>query len=110
MHGFFTDDRLLMLPLADHPGVCLHGEALSAHRGPLIVALTEETQRTEEVVVDLTGVRFLATSVLETLALLATRLTPPQRLLVRAAAELELRERVTAHGWDRISTLRLADG
>ncbi|MFH8990073.1 hypothetical protein [Streptomyces sp. NPDC017940] len=109
MRGFFADDQLLMLPLADHPGVRLHGEALGVHRGPLVLALTEEAQQTEEVVVDLTDVRLLATSVLETLALLAARLTPPQRLLVRAGAELELRERIAARGWDRIGTLRLAD-
>ncbi|MGW5861525.1 hypothetical protein ACWFRJ_05035 [Streptomyces sp. NPDC055239] len=110
MRGYFTDDLLLMMPLADRPGVRLHGEAFSAHRGPLIDALTEEAQRSREIVVDLIGVRFLANSVLEALVLLAVRLAPHQRLLLRAGAELALRERVTAGGWDRIDTLHLVDG
>ncbi|MVO85496.1 hypothetical protein GPA10_12215 [Streptomyces sp. p1417] len=110
MRGYFTDDQLLMLPLADHPGLRLHGEALSAHRGPLVVALTDEATRTEEIVIDLTDVRFLANSVLETLVLLAIRLSPPQHLLVRGGAGLKLRERIAARGWDRVGTLQLADG
>ncbi|KUF18890.1 hypothetical protein [Streptomyces silvensis] len=109
MRGYFTDDQLLIIPLPDHPGVRLHGEALSTHRGPLLVAVTDEAQLNDEIVIDLTGLRVLATSVLETLILLALRLTPPQRLLLRAGSELELRERLHARGWDHIDTLRLAE-
>ncbi|QDQ10110.1 hypothetical protein [Streptomyces spectabilis] len=109
MRGYFADDLLLMMPTGTLAGVRLFGEVVSAHRAPLTVALTEQGRDSEEVTLDLTGVRCFANSALEILVALSRRLRPPQRLVVRAAPGLELRERLVAHGWDDIDTLRLID-
>ncbi|KUF18060.1 hypothetical protein [Streptomyces silvensis] len=112
MRSYFADELLLMLPLADEPGVRLWGEVLSPHRGPLALALADEaadTDDTDEIVLDLTEARFVSNSVLEILTVLARRLTPPQSLLVRAGPELGLRERISEHGWDHIQGLHLVE-
>ncbi|MEV8321517.1 hypothetical protein AB0Q95_45995 [Streptomyces sp. NPDC059900] len=109
MRGYFADELLLMLPLAESPGVCLRGEVLGAHQGPLAVALTDELARTDVIILDLTGVSFVSNSVLQTLTLFACRLSPPQCLLVKAGAELGLGERGDAYGWDQIATLSLIE-
>ncbi|WP_306337572.1 hypothetical protein [Streptomyces sp. KL118A] len=124
MRDYFADDLLLIMPTIDSPGVRLSGEVVSTHRGPLALALTDQTQahgnarsqgqdqdgdQTNDILLDLTGVRYLANSGLETLVAFACHLHPPQCLVVRATAGLGLRERVAARGWDRIETLRLED-
>ncbi|WP_409235487.1 hypothetical protein [Streptomyces sp. PA5.6] len=109
MRGYFADELLLMLPLYDAPGVRLRGEVLGTHRGPLALVLTEEAGRTDEIVLDLTDVRFISNSILDILSVLARRLVPPQCLLVKARADLELRERTAARGWNEIGTVRLEE-
>ncbi|ATL32597.1 hypothetical protein [Streptomyces formicae] len=109
MRGYFADELLLMLPLYDTPGVRLRGEVFSSHRGPLALVLTEEAARTDEIVLDLTDVRFISNAILDILTVLARRLAPPQCLLVRANADLELRERTAARGWNEIATVRLEE-
>ncbi|WP_055569939.1 hypothetical protein [Streptomyces atriruber] len=120
MRDYFADDLLLIMPATNSPGVRLSGEVVSTHRGPLALALTDQTQahgnarsqdqdQANDILLDLTGVRYLANSGLETLVAFACHLRPPQCLVVRATAGLGLRERVAARGWDRIETLRLED-
>lgn len=109
MRGYFADDLLLIVPSTATEGVCLFGEVLGAHKGALAMALTAQRDTAQEITIDLTGVYYLANSVLEILVALAASLQPPQRLLVRAAPALKLRERLTARGWDDIETLRLID-
>ncbi|MEU6676582.1 hypothetical protein [Streptomyces sp. NPDC046925] len=109
MRCYFADDLLLMLPLSAGPGVRLRGEVLGSHRGPLALALTDEAARTDEIVLDLTDVSFVSRSILQALALIASRLAPSQCLIIRASAELGLRERTAAYGWDRIATLCLLE-
>ncbi|MEV0439603.1 STAS domain-containing protein [Streptomyces spectabilis] len=109
MRGYFADDLLLMMPSGTCAGVRLFGEVVSAHRAPLAVALTEQSKGSEEITLDLTGVRYFANSALEILVALSRHLRPPQRLVVRAAPALGLRERLAAQGWDGIATLRLID-
>ncbi|MFH8487814.1 hypothetical protein [Streptomyces longisporoflavus] len=109
MRGYFADEVLLMLPLPTSPGVRLRGEVLGSHRGPLALALTDEAARTDEIILDLTDVHYVSNSVLQTLALLACRLSPPQCLIVKAGSELGLRARTAAYGWERIATLRLME-
>lgn len=89
----------------------LCGEVYAAHRRPLAVAVAEAGQDapTHEISVDLTGVGYLANSALETLVALARLLVPPQHLLVRAAPELGLGERIAARGWHQIETLHLVE-
>ncbi|MGW7080092.1 STAS domain-containing protein [Streptomyces sp. NPDC054866] len=110
MRGFFADDLLLIVPAPHTEGVCVFGEVLGAHKGALAMALNEQRQTAQEITIDLTGVHYLANSALEILVALAKNLQPPQRLLVRAAPELAIQERLTARGWDGIATLRLVDG
>ncbi|MFH8492312.1 hypothetical protein [Streptomyces longisporoflavus] len=109
MRGYYADELLLMLPLPDRSGVCLRGEVLGTHRGPLAVALTDEAARTDEIVVDFTDVSFVSDSVLQILGLLACRLRPPQCLIVKAGTGLGLRERTAVYDWDAIATLRLIE-
>ncbi|MEU6825951.1 hypothetical protein ABZ921_35520 [Streptomyces atriruber] len=126
MRDYFADDLLLIMPTTNSPGVRLSGEVVSTHRGPLALALTDQTQaygkarsqdeaqtqdqdQANDILIDLTGVRYLANSGLETLVAFACHLRPPQCLVVRATAELGLRDRVAARGWDQIETLRLED-
>ncbi|MET8689316.1 hypothetical protein ABZV77_34435 [Streptomyces sp. NPDC004732] len=120
MRDYFADDLLLIMPNTHSPGVRLSGEVVSTHRGPLALALTDQTQahgkarpqdpaQADDILLDLTGVRYLANSGLETLVAFACHLQPPQCLVVRTTAELGLRDRITARGWDRIETLRLED-
>ncbi|WAL94163.1 hypothetical protein [Streptomyces sp. Je 1-369] len=116
MRDYFADDLLLIMPTTHSPGVRLSGEVVSSHRGPLALALTDQTQagdpgraRADEILIDLTGVRYLANSGLETLIAFAVHLQPPQCLVVRATADLNLHDRIVARGWDRIETLRLED-
>ncbi|WP_369216138.1 hypothetical protein [Streptomyces flavofungini] len=109
MRGYFADELLLITPSSNAAGVSLFGEVVGTHKGPLAVALAEQSLRAQEITVDLAGVHYLANSALEILVALANSLRPPRRLLVRAPAGLGLRERVTAHGWDRIEALRLID-
>ncbi|MVO90206.1 hypothetical protein GPA10_37005 [Streptomyces sp. p1417] len=109
MRTYFADELLLMLPLTDGPGVRLFGEILGIHRGPLALAVTEEADRTDEIVVDLTETRFLAHSVLDILIILAQRLTPPQHLVIRAPADLNLHTRLAGRGADRLTTLHLQE-
>ncbi|WP_371525235.1 STAS domain-containing protein [Streptomyces sp. NBC_01283] len=111
MHGYFADDLLLIVPSTPAAeGLCLFGEVLGEHKGALAMALTTQCRGTQEITIDLTGVHYLANSALEILVALAKNLQPPQRLLIRAASELALRERLTARGWDGIETLRLTEG
>ncbi|MGW6059047.1 STAS domain-containing protein [Streptomyces sp. NPDC055189] len=109
MHTYFSDDSLLIVPAGNSDSVRLIGEVFGAHKGALAVALTDQRRITHEITLDLTGVHYLANSALETLVALANNLRPPQRLLIRAAPELALRERLTEHGWDDIEALRLVD-
>ncbi|MEW2528641.1 hypothetical protein [Streptomyces sp. NPDC047071] len=109
MRGYFADDLLVMMPAGAFAGVRLFGEVVSAHRGPLAVALTEQSKESQEITLDLTGVRYFANSALEILVVLGRHLRPPQCLVVRAAPELGLRDRLAARGWDDIETLRLVD-
>jgi hypothetical protein len=109
MRGYFADDSLLIVPSSAFQGVCLFGEVLGAHKGALAVALTDQRRITHEITIDLTGVHYLANSALEILVALARNLRSPQCLLIRATPELGLRERLTAHGWDDVETLRLID-
>ncbi|KUL52991.1 hypothetical protein [Streptomyces sp. NRRL S-1521] len=109
MRGYFADELLLITPSSTTPGVCLFGEVIGTHKGPLAIALAEQSLRTQEITVDLTGVHYLANSALEILVALANNLRPPQCLLVRAPTALGLRERVAARGWDRMETLRLIE-
>ncbi|GGV12706.1 hypothetical protein [Streptomyces spectabilis] len=55
MRGCFADDLLLMMPSSTLAGVRLFGEVVSAHRAPLAVALTEQSEDAEEITLDLTG-------------------------------------------------------
>ncbi|ATL32621.1 hypothetical protein [Streptomyces formicae] len=98
-----------MLPLHDTPGVRLRGEVFGSHRGPLALVLTEEAARTGEIVLDLTDVHFVSNSILDILTVLASRLVSPQCLLVKASADLKLRERTDARGWNEIATVRLEE-
>ncbi|MEW2392624.1 hypothetical protein AB0933_30105 [Streptomyces venezuelae] len=114
MRDYFVDDLLLIMPTNHSPGVRLSGEVVSTHRGPLALALTDQTQsdgqgrvQAAEILIDLVGVRYLANSGLETLVAFAVHLQPPQCLVVRATPELDLRDRIAARGWDRMETLRL---
>ncbi|QES40307.1 hypothetical protein DEJ49_04310 [Streptomyces venezuelae] len=118
MRDYFADDLLLIMPTTHSPGVRLSGEVVSTHRGPLALALTDQTQtqtddrdraQTDEILIDLTGVRYLANSGLETLVAFAVHLQPPQCLVVRSAPDLDLHDRIAARGWDRIETLRLEE-
>ncbi|MEU5773276.1 hypothetical protein ABZ819_08210 [Streptomyces venezuelae] len=109
MRDCFADELLLMMPLFDAPGVRLRGEVTGAHCGPLALALTDAAVRTDEVVLDLTDVQFVSNSILEVLTILAHRFTPPRHLLVKAGADLRLRERTTAYGWEQIATVRLEE-
>ncbi|MFI7316561.1 hypothetical protein [Streptomyces venezuelae] len=116
MRDYFADDLLLIMPTPHSPGVRLSGEVVSTHRGPLALALTDQTQtddrdraQADEILIDLTGVRYLANSGLETLVAFAVHLQPPQCLVVRATPQLDLHDRITARGWDRIETLRLEE-
>ncbi|WJV44810.1 hypothetical protein [Streptomyces flavofungini] len=106
MRGYFVDDLLLIMPSTDRRGVRLTGEVVSTHRAPLALALTDQA-REGEILLDLTGVHFLANSALEILVAFARHLNPPECLLVRAKAELALEQRLAARGWDTIETLRL---
>ncbi|MEV6758612.1 hypothetical protein [Streptomyces sp. NPDC051214] len=110
MRGYFADDLLLIVPSTAAKGVCLYGEVLGAHKGALAMALTAQSRATQEITIDLTGVHYLANSALEILVALANNLQPPQSLVVRAAPQLELQERLNARGWDDIDTLRIVDG
>ncbi|MGW7271668.1 STAS domain-containing protein [Streptomyces sp. NPDC054864] len=107
MRGYFADDLLLIVPSTATDGVCLFGEVLGAHKGALAMALNAPRGITQEITIDLTGVHYLANSALEILVALAKNLRPPQRLLIHAAPELALRERLDARGWGDIETLRL---
>lgn len=111
MRDYFADDRLLILPTTRGPGVWLCGEVYGAHRPSLAVAVSVARQHAPggEITVDLTGVGYLANSALETLVALARQLIPPQCLVVRAAGELGLGERIAARGWDQLETLRLEE-
>lgn len=110
MRGYFADDLLLIMPTAGAAGVRLFGEVISAHRGPLTIALTDQRRDTEQAItVDFTEVHYVANSALETLVALAHSLSPPQHLLALAPPRLGLRERLSAHGWDEIEALRLVD-
>lgn len=109
MRGYFADDLLLIVPSTATEGVCLFGEVLGAHKGALAMALTAQSRTTQEITIDLTGVHYLANSALEILVALANNLRPPQGLLIRAAPELALQERLNARGWDDIETLRVVD-
>lgn len=111
IHGYFADDLLLIVPSTTAAeGVCLFGEVLGEHKGALAMVLTSQRRSTQELTIDLTGVHYLANSALEILVALAKNLQSPQHLLIRAAAELALGERLTARGWDSIETLCLAEG
>ncbi|MFD0413892.1 hypothetical protein [Streptomyces sp. NPDC127108] len=94
------------MPSTDRPGVRLSGEVVSSHRAPLALALTDQAQE-DEILLDLTGVHYLANSALEVLVAFARHLNPPECLLVRATDELGLRQRLAARGWDQLDTLRL---
>ncbi|MEV8321411.1 STAS domain-containing protein [Streptomyces sp. NPDC059900] len=109
MHGYYADEILLVLPLFDGPGLRLRGEVLADHRGPLALAVAGEAARTDTVVLDLTGVRFISHGALDFLAVLARRITPPQHLLLRARPDLALRARLAERGHDTIATLRLEE-
>ncbi|MFC8124848.1 hypothetical protein [Streptomyces sp. NPDC057302] len=87
----------------------LFGQVLGEHRGALMLAVTGQHRTTHEITIDLTGVHYIANSALAILVALANYLQPPQCLLIRATPALSLRERLTAHGWDQIQTLRLID-
>ncbi|MFI7383947.1 STAS domain-containing protein [Streptomyces sp. NPDC049813] len=108
MRGYFVDELLLITPLRHVPGVRLSGELVGAHKAPLAVAVAEVARDAEEVTIDLTQVKYLANSALETIVALARNLTPPQYLKVLAAPELRVQERLAAAEWDRIETLRLS--
>ncbi|MFJ8824127.1 STAS domain-containing protein [Streptomyces sp. NPDC102467] len=107
MRGYFVDELLLITPLHRAAGVRLYGEVVGAHKASLAVAVTDYSRSAEEITVDLTQVRYLANSALETLVALARSLSPPQCLRVLAGPELRVGERLAAGGWDRIETLRL---
>ncbi|WP_409239417.1 hypothetical protein [Streptomyces sp. PA5.6] len=109
MRGYFADELLLIMPLPDSPGLRLRGEVLREHRGPLAVAVAAQATRTDEILLDLTGVNFLSHSALDFLAILARRLTPPQHLILRAHPALCLRARITERGHDTIPALRLEE-
>ncbi|MEV1027075.1 hypothetical protein [Streptomyces sp. NPDC050264] len=108
MRGYFIDDLLLITPLHHTDGVRLFGEVIGAHKVPLALAVTDYARTAAEITVDLTRVRYLSNSVVETLVALARSLSPPQRLRVLAGPELRLTERLKRHGWDQIDTLRLS--
>ncbi|GGV73237.1 hypothetical protein GCM10010277_86890 [Streptomyces longisporoflavus] len=109
MRSYFSDDSLLIVPSGGFEGVRLFGEVLGSHKGALAVTLADQRRTTQEITVDLTGVRYLANSALETLVALANGLRPPQHLLIRATPELALRDRLAERGWDEIETLRLIE-
>ncbi|MBO1333615.1 hypothetical protein [Streptomyces sp. VRA16 Mangrove soil] len=107
MHGYYVDDLVLITPVQHPAGVRLIGRLIGAHKVPLTQAVQEQSRGCREVVVDLTGVDYLANSALETLVAVARTLGPPRCLDVRAPARLGLGERLTGHGWDGVETLRL---
>ncbi|MFJ8827819.1 hypothetical protein ACIREE_39565 [Streptomyces sp. NPDC102467] len=107
MRGYFIDDLLLITPLHHTDGVRLFGEVVGAHKAPLALAVTAYARTAGEITIDLTRVRYLSNSAVETLVVLARRLSPPQSLSVLAGPELRLDERLERHGWGQIGTLRL---
>ncbi|MFC8129118.1 hypothetical protein [Streptomyces sp. NPDC057302] len=110
MRDFFADDSLLIVPSHPSQGVRLIGEVLGTHKGALVMAVTDQCSTTHEITIDLTSVHYFANSALEILVALANNLQPPKRLVVHAAPELALRDRLIARGWDRIEALQLIDG
>ncbi|MFF3484212.1 hypothetical protein ACFYXC_13165 [Streptomyces sp. NPDC002701] len=108
MNSYFIDGLAFITPLDYEPGIKLSGQVMAQHRIPLNLALLACHRQHHDVTVDLTDVHYLSESALDILVTTAHTLPPPGSLTLTAPPELNIPERLAAHGWPPTTNLRLA--